>query len=145
MVNIPPSQTATIKGVDRARLRQFQEAVMCGTQRAVSVHAVHDKDPSCEGKLLVYANYSSDRDALLELDRLRQFIDDHFPCSGIDAMLKSDLQKPCFAVFVGNAPPSSSKDEMGAFFRNFGRLHPCTPVASIKVYDRCPVPCLRSQ
>ena len=133
MINIPPSQTATIKGVDRASLRHLLEAVACGPHRPISSSAVQDKDPSCGGKLLVYVNYSSDQDALQELHRLRQWIDENLTGSGINAMIKSDLQRPCFAVFVGNAPPSSSKDEMSAFFSTYGRLHPCTPVASIKV------------
>ena len=129
---VPPEQTIAIKGIrDRAALKRVREAVCSETNPKLGLHDVPDKDPSCAGHFLLYANYDSGRQCMLARDKLQQMFDDRMPSSGVSVFRKSEMQTPAFAIYVGNVvAPSSSRTEIAAYFSKFGRLHPCTPVAS---------------
>ena len=132
---VRPEQTLTIKGVRTNMLKSVQEAVIRETNPKLGITHVHDKDPSCAGQCLVYANYDSGRACLAALDKLRRLADDKFPGSTLKIMRKSDMQSPAFAVYIANALPGVGREEMADFFSRFGPLHPCTPVVCIAGSD----------
>jgi len=126
---VPPEQTIAIKGIrDRAALKRVREAVCSEANPRLGLHDVQDKDPTCAGYFLLYANYDCGRQCMLARDRLQQMFDDRMPSSGMSVFIKSEMQTPAFAVFVGNVV--ASRAEIATYFSKFGRLHPCTPVAS---------------
>ena len=135
MQYVSPEQTLTIKGVQKGMLVRIQEDIVREASPKLGLFHVEDKDPSCAGQYLVYANYDSGRDCLAALDKLKRLVDDRWPGRQIQIMRKSEMAAPAFAVYVENAPPGTCKEDMADFFSRFGQLHPCTPVACIKYSD----------
>ena len=132
---VQPEQTLTIKGVHKSILTRMREGIVRESNPKLGITHVPDKDPSCAGQFLVYANYDSGRECLASRDKLKQWAADKWPDKHLTIMRKSDMAAPAFAVYVCNAPPGTPKEEMAKFFSQFGPLHPCTPVACIKDSD----------
>jgi hypothetical protein len=134
MAGLPPQQTVAIKGINSNDvLWRVREAVICKTSPGLGIYHFPDKDPSCAGQYLLYANYPSGEQCVLALDTLRLFFHQHMPDCGLSLNRKIDLlnrKTPYFSVWVGSVPPSSSKADVAAYFGQFGKLHPCVPVAS---------------
>ena len=134
MAGLPPEQTVAIKGISSTDvLCRVRKAVICETSPGLGTHHFPDKDPSYAGQYLLYANYPSGKQCDLALDKLRLFFHDHLPDCGLSLSRKIDLlnrKTPYFSVWVGSVPPSSSKADVAAYFVQFGKLHPCVPVAS---------------
>jgi hypothetical protein len=122
--NVPSEQTVCVKSVPKSRLALTMKAIESReTKPKLGTRYTEDKDPSYAGKYLIFANYSSARDAKKACDDLQQWVCDEFP--GKDAvkiMLKSDMQAPYFAVYVAGTPPGCSKEELEGLFSSFGSL-----------------------
>ena len=111
MQYVSPEQTLTIKGVQKGMLVRIQEDIVREASPKLGLFHVEDKDPSCAGQYLVYANYDSGRDCLAALDKLKRLVDDRWPGRQIQIMRKSEMAAPAFAVYVENAPPGTCKEE----------------------------------
>jgi len=92
-----------------------------------------DRDPGCDGDVLIYADYKSGRDAQTARDDMKAWVRDKWAEAWgprPQVLLKSELQDPYFALYVGGFKSSTHPRALYAFFEQYGRLHPTKVRAS---------------
>jgi len=133
---VPPSQTVCVKPVPYSLVSRIVDSISHKTN-PTGVAYSKDKDPSCAGQYLIYANYKCARDAQRSCGTIESLFADTWSgtCSRPRAFVKADMQKPYFAVYVSNTPPGTSPADLEGVFSGYGLLHTTCKICAIQDAD----------
>jgi hypothetical protein len=133
---VPPSQTVCVKPLPYGLVSRIVDSISQKTN-PTGVAYSNDKDPSCAGQYLIYANYKCARDAQRSCDTIEALLADTW--SGTSSrprvFVKADMRKPYFAVYVSNTPPGTSPADLEEVFSGYGLLHATSKICAIQDAD----------
>ena len=120
---VPPEQTVCLKSLPKSKLDSTSVAIRRLTS-PTGMSPTPDKDPACAGQFLLYANYTSPRDAQRARDTIAEWATDKFPDRAPLVFVKSEITNaPYFAVFVASTPAGTTSADVEGVFAPYGRLH----------------------
>ena len=133
---VPPSQTVCVKPVPYGLVSRVVDSISHKTN-TTGVAYSKDKDPSCAGQYLIYANYKCARDAQRSCDIIEALFADTWSgtYSRPRVFVKADMKKPYFAVYVSNTPPGTSLADLEDVFSGYGLLHTTSKICAIQDAD----------
>jgi len=133
---VPPSQTVCVKPVPHGLVQRIVDNISHKTNPTTVAYSL-DKDPSCTGQYLIYANYKCARDAQRACDTIEALFADTWSASSSRprVVVKSDMQKPYFALYVANTPPGTSPADLEGLFSSYGPLHATCKICAIQDAD----------
>lgn len=133
---VPPSQTVCVKPVPHGLVSRIVDNISHKTNPTTVAYSL-DKDPSCTGQYLIYANYKCARDAQRACDTIEALFEDTWSArsSRPRVVVKSDMQKPYFALYVANTPPGTSPANLEGLFSGYGPLHANSKICAIQGAD----------
>ena len=121
--HVQPEQTVCLKSLPKSKLDSTLDAIRRLTSPA-SMSPTPDRDPARAGQFLLYANYTSPRDAQRARDAIAEWATDKFPDRVPSVFVKSEMtHAPYFAVFVASTPPGTASADVEGVFAPYGRLH----------------------